>query len=253
MVCTTDGEIRKHHVCLQGCLAQEDPPESGSRPSSRWTQMPVDLVWWTLLLGFLSLSAVSDPTTTLLSLRSASDQTRTEKPSRPHRTAALAMDFSDDVFGEEYDAHGHDGGAEAEADGGADSSGSSSQSSSSSSSAAASSSSSSGASSRTSSGGAGEDGADEGDGEEYDSSNLAGTRGTGAGGYRDDEKGEDEDEEVEEERDLFGSDNEDYVRTPARSNYLVPGPSHINTKPGANALEPVQDWTVVAYVVPLQN
>ncbi|KAF8719868.1 hypothetical protein HU200_024629 [Digitaria exilis] len=137
------------------------------------------------------------------------------------------MDFSEqdvDVFGEDYD--GQDGGAEAEADGGGDSSGSSSPSSSSSSSAAASSSSSSGASSRSSSGGGaggeGEDGADEGDGEEYDSSNLAGTRGAGAGGYRDDERGVDEDEEVEEERDLFGSDNEDYVRTPARSHYLVP-------------------------------
>ncbi|CAN6328390.1 unnamed protein product [Urochloa humidicola] len=135
------------------------------------------------------------------------------------------MDISEqdvDVFGEDYDVQ--DGGAEAEADGGGDSSGSSSPSSSSSSSAAASSSSSSGGSSRSSSGGggAGEDNADEGDGEEYDSSNLAGTRGTGAGGYRGDERGEDEDEEVEEERDLFGSDNEDYVRTPARSNYLVP-------------------------------
>ncbi|CAL4893382.1 unnamed protein product [Urochloa decumbens] len=135
------------------------------------------------------------------------------------------MDFSEqgdvDAFGEDYDVQ--DGGAEAEADGGGDSSGSSSPSSSSSSSAAASSSSSSGGSSRSSSGGgAGEDGAEEGDGEEYDSSNLAGTRGTGAGGYRGDERGEDEDEGVEEERDLFGSDNEDYVRTPARSNYLVP-------------------------------
>ncbi|PUZ66149.1 hypothetical protein GQ55_3G283500 [Panicum hallii var. hallii] len=136
------------------------------------------------------------------------------------------MDFSEqdvDVFGEDYDVQ--DGGAEAEADGGGDSSGSSSPSSSSSSSAAASSSSSSGGSSRSSSdgaGGEGEDGADEGDGEEYDSSNLVGTRGTGAGGYRDDERGEDGDEEVEEERDLFGSDNEDYVRTPARSQYLVP-------------------------------
>ncbi|CAN6337713.1 unnamed protein product [Urochloa humidicola] len=133
------------------------------------------------------------------------------------------MDFPEqdvDVSGEDYDFQG--GGAEAEADGGGDSSGSSSPSSSSSSSAAASSSSSSGGSSRSSSGGAGEDGADEGDGEEFDSSNLAGTRGTGAGGYRGDERGEGEDEEVEEERDLFGSDNEDYVRTPARSNYLVP-------------------------------
>ena len=157
--------------------------------------------------------------------------------------AALAMDFSEqdvDVFGEDYDVQ--DGGAEAEADGGGDSSGSSSPSSSSSSSAAASSSSSSGGSSRSSSEGAageGEDGADEGDAEEYDSSNLVGTRATGAGGYRDDERGEDGDEEVEEERDLFGSDNEDYVRTPARSQYLVPGPSFFSTKLGANALGPV--------------
>ncbi|XP_062179765.1 NAD-capped RNA hydrolase DXO1-like [Phragmites australis] len=133
------------------------------------------------------------------------------------------MDFSEqdaDAFGEDYDVH--DGGAEAEADGGGgDSSGSSSPSSSSSSSAAASSSSSSGASSRSSSGdGEGEEGADEGDGEEYDSSNVVATRGAGAGGYRDEERGEDED--VEDERDLFGSDNEEYVRTPARSNYLVP-------------------------------
>lgn len=146
------------------------------------------------------------------------------------------MDFSEqdvDVFGEDYDVH--DGGAEAEADGGGDSSGSSSPSSSSSSSAAASSSSSSGGSSRSSSGGAageGEEGADEGNGEEYDSSNLIATRGPGAAGYRDDERGEYEDEEVEEERDLFGSDNEEYVRTPARSNYLVPGPPLVNTKVG---------------------
>ncbi|XP_039801136.1 NAD-capped RNA hydrolase DXO1-like isoform X2 [Panicum virgatum] len=135
------------------------------------------------------------------------------------------MDFSEqdvDVFGEDYDVQ--DGGAEAEADGGGDSSGSSSPSSSSSSSAAASSSSSSGGSSLSDGAGVeGEDGADEGDGEDgADSSNLVGTRGTGAADYRDDERGEDGDEEVEEERDLFGSDNEDYVRTPARSLYLVP-------------------------------
>ena len=155
------------------------------------------------------------------------------------------MDFSEqdvDVFGEDYDVQDGGAEAEAEADGGGDSSGSSSPSSSSSSSAAASSSSSSGGSSRSSSEGAageGEDGADEGDAEEYDSSNLVGTRATGAGGYRDDERGEDGDEEVEEERDLFGSDNEDYVRTPARSQYLVPGPSFFSTKLGANALGPV--------------
>lgn len=189
------------------------------------------------------------------------DQTRKESlpvPGRP-TPAALAMDFSEqDVdFGEDYDVP--DGGADAEADGGADSSGSSSPSSSSSSSAAASSSSSSGGSSRSSSGGAGgegEDGADEGDGEEYDSSNLAATKGAGAGSYQDDERGEDEGEEVEEERDLFGSDNEDYVRTPARSNYLVPGPSLVSSKLGANALGPVSRlnrssfrlWFRISYV-----
>ncbi|KAM0921993.1 hypothetical protein ACQ4PT_006469 [Festuca glaucescens] len=123
------------------------------------------------------------------------------------------MDFSEqdvDVF-EEYDAGD---GAEAEAEGGGGaSSGSSSPSSSSSSSAAASSSSSSGASSgRSSSGAAGggdEEGADDG---EYDS---LPTR--PAAGYRDEYE-----EEEEEARDLFGSDNDDYVKTPARSNYLVP-------------------------------
>ena len=199
---------------------------------------------------------MSDPTTTLL--RSASDQARKEKPSRPPRPApaALAMDFSEqdvDVFGEDYDVQ--DGGAEAEADGGGDSSGSSSPSSSSSSSAAASSSSSSGGSSLSDGAGVeGEDGADEGDGEDgADSSNLVGTRGTGAGDYRDDERGEDGDEEVEEERDLFGSDNEDYVRTPARSQYLVPGPSLVSTKLVANALGPVSRLNSSSFCLWFQN
>lgn len=162
-------------------------------------------------------------------------------PTRPRRLtapAAPAMDFSEqdvNVFGEDYDVHDGGAEAEAEADGGGDSSGSSSPSSSSSSSAAASSSSSSGGSSLSSSGGAageGEDGADAGDGEEYDSSNLIATRSAGAAGYLDDERREYENQEVEEERDLFGSDNEEYVRTPARSHYLVPGPLLVNPKVG---------------------
>ncbi|XP_044974274.1 NAD-capped RNA hydrolase DXO1 isoform X1 [Hordeum vulgare subsp. vulgare] len=118
------------------------------------------------------------------------------------------MDFSEqdvDVFGEEYDG--------AEGGGGGASSGSSSPSSSSSSSAAASSSSSSAASSGRSSspaaGGGDDDGADDG---EYDSFDVVPVR--PAAGYGD--------EEEEEARDLFGSDNEEYVKTPARSNYLVP-------------------------------
>ena len=186
--------------------------------------------------GFLSFPVALDPTTILLrsGSRPGLKGKGSSRPCRLTAPAAPAMDFSEqDVFGEDYDVH--DGAAEAEADGGGDSSGSSSPSSSSSSSAAASSSSSSGGSSRSSSGGAageGEDGADEGDGEEYDSSNLITTRGAGAAGYRDDERGEYENEEVEEERDLFGPDNEEYVRTPARSNYLVPGPPLVNTKVG---------------------
>ena len=198
------------------------------------------------------------PTTTLSPFRLRPGPKGKAFPAAPAPApAALAMDFSEqdvDVFGEDYDVQ--DGGAEAEADGGGDSSGSSSPSSSSSSSAAASSSSSSGGSSRSSSDGAageGEDGADEGDAEEYDSSNLVGTRATGAGGYRDDERGEDGDEEVEEERDLFGSDNEDYVRTPARSQYLVPGPSFFSTKLGANALGPVSRLNSSSFCLWFQN
>ncbi|KAL5203190.1 hypothetical protein ABZP36_014142, partial [Zizania latifolia] len=89
--------------------------------------------------------------------------------------------------------------------------------SSSSSSVAESSSSSSGASSRSNSGaGGGKDGKGT-DGGEYDSFDVVPMR--AAGGYG----GEEDVEEEEEERDLFGSNNEDYVKTPARSHYLVLG------------------------------
>lgn len=116
------------------------------------------------------------------------------------------MDFTEqdvDVFDEEYD------GAEAEAEGGGGaSSGSSSPSSSSSSSAAASSSSkatSSGRSNSPASGGG------DGDGGEYNSFDIVPVK-PAAG-----------DEEEEEVRDLFGSDNED-VKAPGHSNFLISGP-----------------------------